>query len=328
MRNAIGVVWVLLLAMPLSAQDKYPKVDVATIWEHDKAWPQSPEGFQWAAVPGIAVDKQDRVYVFTRAKPPVRVYTTEGKFVRGWGDDVKSGHHIKIDREGFVWLTDIERHVVEKYTPEGKRLLTLGTPNQLGRDGSHFYMPTDVAFGPKGDIFISDGYGNARVCHFSPEGKFLGDWGELGSAPGQFSIPHAIACDSKGKIYVADRNNSRIQIFDPPGKLADVWDNVMIPWGLTLTAKDELWACGSSPMQWKKETTNLGCPPKDQVFMKFNGAGRLLHLFTIPKGIDGLERPGEVNWVHCLAFDSKGNLYVGDIVGKKAQKFSVRAPSK
>jgi hypothetical protein len=183
-----------------------------------------------------------------------------------------------------------------------------------------------MAVTPAGDVFVADGYGNARIVHFDRNGNYDTEWGELGSRPGQFSIPHAIAVDSKGKLYVADRNNVRIQVFDQKGNLLDVWNNLITPWGFCVTNDDEIWVCGSSPMQWRKEDSALGCPPKDQVFMKFNGAGKVLQLWTVPKGIDGLERPGELNWVHGVAVDSKGNLYAGDIIGKRAQKFVRKEP--
>jgi DNA-binding beta-propeller fold protein YncE len=281
----------------------------------------------WGHVPGVAVDAKDNVYVFTRSTPPVQVYDAAGKYLRGWGEKtIKSAHHIRIDPQGHVWTTDIENHTVEKYTPEGKLLLTLGTRGKAGRDKTHFYKPTDVAFTPDGHLYVSDGYGNARVVHFDETGKYAGEWGELGSKPGQFSIPHSIAADSKGRLYVADRNNARIQVFERDGKFLEEWRDLMVPWGLWMTKDDELWACGSSPAQWRAKDSNLGVPPRDQIFLKFNTAGKVLRLFTLPKGIDGLERVGEVNWVHCIAADSRGNLYLGDIQGKRAQKFVLKAP--
>jgi hypothetical protein len=123
---------------------------------------------------------------------------------------------------------------------------------------------------------------------------------------------------------VADRNNVRIQVYDQSGKLLESWANVIAPWGLWMTASDELWACGSTPMPWREDPkypgAPLSCPPKDQAVMKFNTAGRMLELWTIPKGEDGKEQPGDVNWIHCVAVDSHGDLYVGDIIGKRAQK--------
>ncbi len=315
-----------LLRTAPAGEPKYPKVNLARTWVVDPKWPAKPPGTVWSHVPGVAVDARDQVYVFTRAEPPVQVYDAQGKFLRAWGKGIASAHHIKIDLDGNVWITDVKNHVAEKYTPDGKLLLVLGTRGKAGRDRKHFNMPTDVAVTRDGDIYVSDGYGNARVVHFNRAGEYVNEWGELGHRPGQFSIAHAIAADSKGRIYVADRNNVRIQVFDRSGKFLAEWRDLIVPWGFHMTRDDKLWVCGSSPMQWRKEDNALGCPPKDQIFMQFAPDGRLLQLFTLPKGIDGLERPGEVNWVHAIALDSRGNLYLGDIIGRRAQKFVLREP--
>ncbi|MGE3805504.1 MAG: peptidyl-alpha-hydroxyglycine alpha-amidating lyase family protein [Gemmataceae bacterium] len=328
-RCTILLVSLVLISCVAQAQEqaKYPPVNVAVAYEVDPAWPTRPKDMPWADMPGIAVDAKDNVYVFTRAVPPVQVYDAKGKFLRSWGDEkLKGAHHVKIDKEGNIWLAVYAAHVVQKYTPEGKLLLTLGTYGEAGRDEKHLDKPTDMAIASNGDIYVSDGYGNARVVQYDKNGKFIRTWGELGHKPGQFSIPHAIAIDSKDRVYVADRNNVRIQIFDANGKFLDEWKNVVTPWGFWMTKDDELWVCGSSPMQWRKTDEALGCPPKDQVFMKFATSGKLLQLWTVPKGSDGLEQPGELNWVHCLALDSKGNIYAGDIKGKKAQKFLRKEP--
>ncbi|MCI0740212.1 MAG: peptidyl-alpha-hydroxyglycine alpha-amidating lyase family protein [Gemmataceae bacterium] len=327
MRASALVVSVVAFASTLEAQQtKAPRVNLAVTYEVDPGWPKKSEGTQWGAVPGIAVNAKDEVYVFTRSDPPVQVYHADGQFLRAWGKGIASAHHIQVDPEGNVWISDIKNHVVEKYTPDGKLLLTIGTKGKAGRDKAHFNKPTDMTFAPNGDVYVSDGYGNARVVHFDKEGKYLGEWGEPGHGPSQFSTVHAIARDSKGQIYVADRNNVRVQVFDSKGKYQTEWRNLIVPWGFHVTAKDEIWVCGSSPMQWRKTDDALGCPPKDQIFMKFAPDGRLLQLFTLPKGLDGLERPGEVNWVHCIAFDSRGNMYLGDIIGRRAQKFLLKQP--
>ena len=333
---ACAAIALLAAAGPSLAQDKtvepdklvlpdFPKVNLAPWYEVDPAWPQRPEQFAWAAMPGIAVDKDDNVWTFTRAKPPVQVYSREGKLVRAWGDDfVGSAHHIKLDREGNVWIADIDLHVVRKCSPTGQVMLTLGTPGKKGADASHLHAPTDMTIAKSGDIFVADGYGNNRVVHFDAKGKFVKAWGQMGTGPTDFSLPHAIAIDSQGRLYIADRNNVRIQVYDQAGKLLDSWANVIVPWGFCMTDKDELWVCGSTPMPWREDPkypgAPLSCPPKDQVVMKFSTAGRVLELWTIPKGDDGKEQPGDVNWIHCLAVDSHGDLYVGDIIGKRAQK--------
>ncbi|MFG0263404.1 MAG: peptidyl-alpha-hydroxyglycine alpha-amidating lyase family protein [Novipirellula sp. JB048] len=303
----------------------YPRVNPAPWYRVDPSWPQKPDQFTWQAVPAVAVDQHDHVYVFTRAKPPIQVYTTDGKLVRSWGEDtIESAHHLKIDDEGNVWVADIGLHVIRKFSPEGKVLLTIGTPGVSGDDQTHLDKPTDMAIAANGDVFVSDGYGNNRVVHFDAKGNFIKAWGSLGTGPDQFSLPHAMAIDSAGRLYVGDRNNARVMIYDQQGTLLDSWEHVIVPWGFWVTAEDHIWVCGASPMPWMNDPAYpgapLSCPPKDQVLMKFNRHGKVLQLWTIPKGEDGQEQPGEVNWLHGMALDSQGNIYVGDIIGKRAQK--------
>ncbi|MCA9063587.1 MAG: hypothetical protein KDA96_11025, partial [Planctomycetaceae bacterium] len=151
----------------------------------------------------------------------------------------------------------------------------------------------------------------------------------LGTGPEDFSLPHAIDMDAEGRLYVADRNNSRVQIYSQDGRLLDSWANVIIPWGFCVTKQNEIWVCGCSPMPWREDPdypgAPLSCPPKDQIVMKFAPSGRALQLWTIPKGIDGKEEPGDVNWLHAIAVDSQGNMYLGDIIGKRAQKFVLQS---
>jgi hypothetical protein len=314
-------------AKPKSADPEYPHVTLATSYKVDPAWPVRPKHVEWGHMPGVAVDAHDNVWLFTRAKPPVQAYGPDGKYIMGWGDkEIGKAHHIKFDGDGNIWVADIDLHVVMQFTPQGKLLKTLGTRARAGKDETHLNMPTDMAITPGGDVFVSDGYGNARIVHFDKDGKFVKAWGKLGSKPGEFSIPHAIVVDSKGRLYVADRNNVRVQVFDQEGKLLDVWSDVVTPWGFWITKNDDIWVCGSSPMPWRSEDEALGCPPKDQVFMRFDTAGRMRQLWTIPKAEDGKEKPGELNWVHGMALDSKGNIYAGDIIGQRAQKFVRQAP--
>lgn len=317
---------------PAGAAEKkaplYPHVTVSTWYEVDPKWPQRPEHVLWGQTPGVYVDGQDRVWVFTRAVPPVQVYGTDGKLLQTWGQEIFGdaaktmiSHHIKVDSRGRVWLADVGNHVVWQFSPEGKLLKVLGTIGEAGCDEKHLNKPTDMAFTPAGDVFVSDGYGNARVVHYNAEGKFVQAWGKLGSAVGEFSIPHAIVRDSQGRLYVADRNNVRVQVFDAQGQFLAQWQNLIVPWGLWITPQDEVWICGCSPMEWRETDDCLSCPPKDQIFMKFDTTGKALQLWTIPKALDGQEKPGQLNWVHGIAVDSRGNIYATDIIGKRAQKF-------
>jgi len=299
-----------------------PRVNVATWYQVDPEWPQRPAGVEWGQTAGVAVDDKDRIWVYTRANPPVQVYDADGKYVRGWGEDIiGSAHYLKIDPQGMIWVADLKNHVVMQFTPEGKPLKTLGTRGQAGDDQHHFNKPTDMAITPDGQVFVSDGYGNSRVVHFDRDGKFVKAWGKPGTGPGEFNLVHAIVVDSKGRLYVADRSNVRIQVFDQSGKFLQQWRNLLVPWGLSITHDDEIWTCGSSPMAWEETDGLLGCPPKDQVFMKLDTSGKLLQLWTVPKGEDGQEKPGEVNWLHGIDLDSKGNIYACDIQGRKVQKF-------
>lgn len=300
----------------------YPRLNVSTSYQVDAAWPRRPAHCQVGDVPGVAVDGKNRVWVFTRAAPPVQVYDTNGEFQFGWGEDtVGRAHHLKVLPSGEVWLSDIGHHVIRKYSQDGKVLQTLGRPDEPGCDEVRLDRPTDMAVTPAGDIFVSDGYGNNRIVHFDAGGKFVKAWGRMGTAPGEFSLPHAIGLDSKGHLYVADRNNARVQVFNQEGELLSEWRNLVVPWGFWVTRQDEVWICGSSPMVWREADSNLGCPPKDQLFLKCSTEGKVLQLWTLPKGVDGKEQPGELNWVHSLALDAAGNIYAGDIVGKRAQKF-------
>lgn len=300
----------------------YPKVNLAIGYEVDPSWPQRPVGLAWAAVPGVAVDAKDQVWVFTRAEVPVQVFRSDGTFVRAWGQGlVKSAHHIKIDRQGHVWLADNLRHVVRKFTPEGELLTTLGTPDVPGCDETHLNGPTDMAITPSGDVFVSDGYGNSRVAHFDSRGRFVKAWGRLGVCPGEFSLPHTIGIDSTGRLYVACRNNVRVQVFDQDGRLLDEWRHLIVPWGMFVTPQDDIWIVGSSPMRWEKDQDQLGGPPKDQVFMRFSPDGRVRQLWAVPKAATGQEKPGECNMVHGVGVDSRGSIYVGDIAGRRCQKF-------
>jgi DNA-binding beta-propeller fold protein YncE len=318
-------------AVPLEAQ--YPGfAKEPTITEYDVApeWPQRPEnisGKGW--VSGLAIDDKDQVWFFRKGPDPVQVYTADGKFVRSWGrDQFVNPHYLRIDPEGNIWVTDFGLHVVQKFTPEGKLLLTIGVPGEKGEDETHLNMPTDMAITPAGDVFITDGYGNRRIVHCDKNGKFVKAWGQYGTAPGSFVVPHAIVVDSKGRLYVADRNSGRIQVFNQEGKLLDQWSNLIMPWGISINAKDEIWVCGSSPHWWKR---NGKYPEyKDQVFMRFSTDGRVQQVWQVPLGDIGEDKnnpdvsrlkPGETVGVHCIAQDSKGNLFVGDIYGERAQKF-------
>jgi DNA-binding beta-propeller fold protein YncE len=293
----------------------------------DATWPQKPERFKWGQMPGITFDGRDQVYIFTRSRPAVQVYKTDGTFVRAWDSgDPNGAHFIRIDPEGNVWAANFLEHVIRKHSPEGKLLLTIGQVGVAGSDREHFNKPTDMAVLPSGDIFVTDGYGNRRVVHFDANGKYVNEWGQEGNQPGQFALPHSIVADYKGRLYVADRENARIQVFDTTGKLLAVWKNIVTPWGLFMTKNQELWVCGSSCVKKEGTDEHIVLPPPDQVLMKLNLKGEVLLRIPLPKTVVPPGKPGELDWVHSVAVDSKGDLYLGDIQGMRAQKFSLKNP--
>ena len=331
-RNAflMFVVGMISLAVPVSMSAADNSDPVVTEYDVVPDWPHKPEavsGKGW--VSGLAVDAKDRIWFFRKGPDPVQCYDSNGDFVRTWGkDQFINPHQLRIDAEGNVWVADFGLHVIQKYTEEGKLLLTLGTRGEKGNDETHFNMPTDMAFAKSGDIFVTDGYGNRRIVHFTKDGQFVKSFGVAGSLPGQFVLPHAIVINSQGTIFVADRNSGRIQLFRQDGQFIEQWQNILMPWGLSVTADDQLWVCGSSPHWWYRH----GKYPeyKDQTFLRLDANGRPNQSWMLTLGDIGSDKdhpdtshlkPGETVGVHCIAQDSRGNVYVGDIYGERAQKF-------
>jgi DNA-binding beta-propeller fold protein YncE len=209
----------------------------------DDHWAKPPEGWGWMEVPAVATDSQDRVYVFNRGDHPLLVFNPDGSFLRSWGEGIFARPHgIFIGPDDAVYCTDDLDHTVRKFTPDGRLLLTLGTSGQssatgatsvdfrtIRQAGPPFHFPTNVALSAKGDIYVTDGYGNARVHKFTADGKLSSSWGEPGSGPGQFQVPHGLAVDHSGVVYVADRENSRIQLFSPDGEFLSAWTDVARP---------------------------------------------------------------------------------------------------
>jgi peptidylamidoglycolate lyase len=311
---------------PADPPPNYPRVDLAAGYEVVPGWAGHPADWKPAAVPSIAIARDGRIWAYTRSNPVVQVFDPAGECVAQWREEDPRTvpHAIRFDREGNVWLVDVGLHVARRFDAAGRPNLVVGTIGEPGCDERHLDKPTDIAFSSDGHIYVADGYGNNRVVRFDRTGRFVQAWGELGVGRGQFSLPHSVAVDSRDRVYVADRNNVRVQVFDATGGLLDVWSNVLVPWTISILPDDAVWICGSSPMGWAVHPdypqAPLGCPPKDQLVMRFDAAGRLHQLTMLPKAADGRERPGEVNWIHGLAVTGDGTLYVGDIIGKRLQK--------
>jgi sugar lactone lactonase YvrE len=195
--------------------------------------PNTWRDWTWGWIVGIACDSQDRVYVYSRSKHPLIVFDRDGTFLTTWGDGVLApyqAHGIFIDKDDNVYCTDAANHCVHKFNAQGEHLWTLGTPGRRAAvDGAPFNMPTDLAVASSGELFISDGYGNARVHKFSPVGELIHSWGERGTGPGQFSISHCVRLDRRDRAWVCDRENNRIQIFDSDGRYLTEWTGLLRP---------------------------------------------------------------------------------------------------
>jgi DNA-binding beta-propeller fold protein YncE len=259
-----------------------------------------PDGWKFGRVSAVAADSEGNVYAFHRGDKadPLIVFDPKGKYLRSWGKGTFANPHgVRIDRDGNVWLIDNGDHTVRKFTRTGELLLTLGTKGKTGEDDKTFNRPTDIAFAANGDFFVSDGYGNSRVVKFTREGKYIKAWGKRGSGPGEFNLPHQVQIDSKGLLYVSDRENNRIQIFDAEGKFLRQWTHLGATQGISITPKDEMWI-----ITHRNNVENITYDTLAGRIMKIDLAtGRIL---------GAMESPG-----HWIATAPDNVLYVGSLTG-------------
>jgi len=290
-----------------------------------EGWEQLPPGYAHRDVAGVAVDGEDRVYLICRGDHPVIVYDRRGNFLRTWGagDFTYRTHGIYVAPNGTIFCTDDGNHTVRQFTPEGKLLLTLGTmntPSDTGYDGSHtdsiqraagpFNRPTNIAIGPRGDLYVSDGYGNARVHVFSPTGQLKRSWGEPGRGPGQFHLPHGIACSTDGRVFVCDRESDRIQIFSPDGEYLAEWTDTQRPTHIVFDAQGRAYV---TELWWHVGDKSYTHGPITKAMHArvsvFDSSGKVIARWGTPDAT----APGSFAAPHGLAVDSKCDLYVSEV---------------
>lgn len=260
-------------------------------------------------VSGVAVDRLDNVYAFHRGEHPIIVFDPTGRYLRSGAQGITGDvpHFIEVDRDGNVWAVDENAHRVLKFNPAlDKVLLQIGTTNEPGHDGTHLNRPADVALTRSGDILIADGYGNNRIAKFSPTGKFIKEWGggpdDQSTEDGKFHLPHAVQVDPNDKVYVIDRENRRIQMFDTEGKFLSKWTHLGYAWGIALSLDGKVaFIAENDKEEILKVSTADG-----QILARWGGRGR---------------GPGQFDWAHGIAVDSKGAVYVADTYGQRLQKF-------
>jgi len=291
-------------------------------------WPQLPNGLILGQVAAVDVDSNNRVFVFHRAEriwngeeiklefiasPTVLVLDSKtGKVIEQWGAETfVMPHGLTIDTEDNVWLTDVGLHQVFKFDHTGNLLMALGERGVPGEDSAHFNMPTDVAIAPDGSFYVSDGYLNSRVTEFSPKGKYSSSWGMKGNSPGQFDVPHNIALDAQGYVYVGDRGNARIQIFDESGQFIKEWKGSSLgrPWAVRIDPSGNIFVVdgGDQNEFWPDRARILKMNSEGQIIASFGSYGKAA---------------GQFIWPHTIAIGPDGALYVGEVgTGMRIQKF-------
>jgi sugar lactone lactonase YvrE len=322
MRYALGIA--TIAATALSATVGFAQSDpnsAANPYRADEGWAKHGMGRNFGSTPGLALDRDGKsLWVFDRCGgntcensniDPVTKYDASGKVVTTFGAKMfVRPHGITVDNDGNVWVTDGvgiapkdgkpgKGQTVIKFSPEGKVLMTLGTPGVTGTDGSHFNAPSDVLIAPNGDIFVADGHGektNARIVKFSKDGTFIKTWGKEGKGQGEFDEPHGLAMDSAGRLFVADRANSRIQIFDQDGKFLAEWRQFGRPSGVAIDKNDVLYVADSQ----SDEKVNPGF--KQGIRIGSAKDGKVMAYIPETKDLGSLE---------ATAFDESGNVYAG-----------------
>lgn len=242
-------------------------------------WGQLPEGRKWGSTASVSTGPDGTIWVVDRCGNsgaggqtcggagsnvnPIFQFDTSGKLLKHFGAGLfVSPHKLQVDKEGNVWVADNGGNQVFKLDPNGKVLMTLGKKGVAGLGNDEFDAPTDIAFGASGDFFVADGHtgggtavGNARIVKLDKNGKFVMTWGGKGMGPGEFDVPHTLATDSKGRLYVGDRQNNRIQIFDQNGKFIAQWFQFGRPSGIYIDKNDVLYSADSES---KDGRTNIG----------------------------------------------------------------------
>lgn len=304
----------------------------APAFDVDADWERIPAGISHRDVTGVAVDSQDRVYLFTRYPHRVLVYDRGGNYIRHWGDDIFSmAHGLTIGPDDRVYCVDNGDHSIRVFALDGEPIMTMGVPGQAsdtGYDpkppyevhacecirypGGPFNRCTNLAVAPNGELYVADGYGNCRVHRFSADGELIQSWGEIGTGPGEFHLPHGIACDADGRVLVCDRENDRIQIFSPDGVFLDQWTDIQRPCDLAVDADGliyvaELWR----PKGKKSFVHGEMLEDKPGRVTVLDRDGRVLDRWG--GSSEHRHTPGNFIAPHAITVDSRGDVYVAEV---------------
>ncbi len=267
-------------------------------------WALGPQGRAMdGVVPGVAADTRGRVFVARREPPALLVYDRDGIYLDTWGDEVLTNPHLLwVDAQDQIYVADTESHTIRCFDPEGSLVQTWGTPGTPGAPETPFNQPTKAMRGPSGDLYVSDGYGQFRIHRFSAQDELICSWGAQGVDPGHFALPHSLWVDREERVWVADRENHRIQRFDNEGRYLDEWNGLEMPMDLFITPDDEVFV--------------VEAPSRVSIF---DLDGNLLSCW----GEDG-SAPGQfADAPHSIWVDDQGSLYIGEVatLHNRVQKF-------
>lgn len=321
-----GILFICYFLQPIK---KSKSLFNRTKYELLKNWTDLPKELKPGNPTGIGIDTNQNIVVLHRAERewpltgiipgnPIKSKTiliidkNNGKLISSWGDNLFiMPHGLTVDNENNIWVTDIGLQQVFKFSHDGKLLLKLGEARVAGNDSLHFNKPTDIAIAQDGSFYVSDGYGNSRIVKFSAAGKYLFEWGKKGDKQSEFNIPHGICLDNDCNIYVADRENSRIQMFDSTGKFIKQFaDNSF--GRICSVAFDN----STSKLFAVDDFTFLGIKHRGSDVFIFDTTGKVQTRFGRSGFYDG-----KTCWYHDLTVDKDGNIYIGDILGNTLQKF-------
>jgi DNA-binding beta-propeller fold protein YncE len=297
-------------------------------------WARFPPGRTWGSSSGIGIDRDGKsVWVADRcganscagkSDAPILKFDPSGNLVKSFGEGMfVFPHGLYVDHNGNIWVTDGQGkdgkgHQVFKFSPDGKILMTLGKAGIAGEGPDTFNQPNAVVVAPNGAIFVSDGHspakGNARVVKFQKDGTFIKQWGGHGSAPGQFEMPHALAFDSKGRLFVADRGNNRIQIFDQDGKFLDEWKQFSRPSGIFIDQNDMIYVADSESTAKEGYGHNPGWKRGIRIGSAKDGSVTAF----IPDPSDGSAITSAAEGV---AADAAGSVYGAEVGDKDVKKY-------
>jgi DNA-binding beta-propeller fold protein YncE len=304
-------------------------------------WGQLPNGRRFGAAIGLAASPDGTIWVFDncavtgppacRESPldPILQFDKSGRLIKSFGRGLITGpHKLTLDHDGNVWVTDHGSHQVMKFTADGKLLMKLGTPGIAGPGLNQFDQPTEVAVARNGDFYVADGQsgrgdatGNARVLKFDGSGKFLKTWGRKGMGPGEFDVVHALALDSRGRLFVADRQNNRVQIFDADGHFIDQWFQFGRPSGIYIDANDVMYVADSESRDGRTSAGGTPLPPTG--YGMNVGARRGIRIGSARDGTVHAFIPDPCPYPYTsvptmadgVTADSEGNVYGGDYLG-------------